>query len=261
MPPSPHDPPDDRRAHPRPPIRLVQLPTELEGAATRSEDELRAIRSRILNVVGHELRTPTTTLRGLADVLDRIDPATAADHVIPAIQRNAARLERLVDDLLIATGITTALPVGRPEPLNVNALVLVLWAEVGDPGGLSLRSPDGPHQALAHPKGVEGALHRILENAVRLGERPVTVTVTGDGSAVEVVVDSPGPALHPEEVELAMELLFRGENAVMRAPGLGLGLPVARALVEHSGGELTVAARDGGGFLTTMRLRAAEAAP
>jgi two-component system, OmpR family, phosphate regulon sensor histidine kinase PhoR len=234
------------------------------AAAGIGEDDLRAIRTRVLNVVGHELRTPVTTLRGLADALSRVDPATAAEHVVPAIQRNAERLERLVDDLLIANGIATALPVGRPEAVDVAALVRSTWDAIGGAAralAVVAEPSVAPLRALVQPAALGGALERVLENARLLGDEPPTVRITRTGGAVVIEVDSPGPPLDEEEVRHAAELLFRGHAAVMRTPGLGLGLPVARALVEHADGALAVAGRPGGGLVTTLSVPAVEEEP
>jgi signal transduction histidine kinase len=236
---------------------VVPLAAAVAGV---SPEDLTAIRTRVLNVVGHELRTPVTTLRGLADALSTVDAATAQQHVIPAIQRSAERLERLVDDLLIANGIVTALPVGRPAAVDVAAAVRTTWAELGgEPAELGIDVADeGVVLVLGQPSAVTGALERVLENARLLGDEPPTVRIRREGPVVTIEVDSPGPALDAEEVRLATELLFRGHAAVMRAPGLGLGLPVAKALIEHVGGALAVAGREGGGLITILSAPASD---
>jgi signal transduction histidine kinase len=232
---------------------VVRLVAPEDGA---SEDDLRAIRTRVLNVVGHELRTPVTTLRGLADALTAVDAGTARDHVIPAIQRSTVRLERLVNDLLVANGIATALPVGKPKAIELVSALHAVWGDLGGEAheltvevtASGSRSPI----ALTHPEALRGALERVLENARVLGDEPPTVRVDRDGTTLTIEVDSPGQELGAEEVRLATELLFRGHAAVMRTAGLGLGLPVARALLEHTGGTLAVRAREGGGLVTVI---------
>lgn len=65
------------------------------------------LRRRVLNVVGHELRTPVTTLRGPADALEGAGTDTERVQLADALVRSARRLESLVDDLLVAMGVTT----------------------------------------------------------------------------------------------------------------------------------------------------------
>jgi two-component system, OmpR family, phosphate regulon sensor histidine kinase PhoR len=217
--------------------------------------DLHAIRTRVLNVVGHELRTPVTTLRGLADTLASIDDEDTRAALVLAIQRNATRLERLVDDLLVASDITTALPTGPTTPVDVVGVVRVAWAELG--GGVLAVEPQTEVVAWAHPEGLTRALRCVLENARELGEPPVSVRAWRAAGTTVIEVHSPGTTPHPEELRLATEPLYRGEAAVLRRPGLGLGLAVARALVEQSGGQLVLTARDGGGVVTRLTLPSA----
>ncbi len=93
-------------------------------------------RRRFVNVVGHELRTPVTTLRGLSEQLLTADDDEVRE-LAPAIARNARRVELLLDDLLLATDITTALPVGDPEAVDLVATAQATWdaLERGRPAG------------------------------------------------------------------------------------------------------------------------------
>jgi signal transduction histidine kinase len=86
----------------------------------------------------------------------------------------------------------------------------------------------------------------------------VTVTIRRDGDrdTVRVVVDSPGAPLPAEDLRYALQPFWRGERAVTTAPGLGLGLTIARILAEHERGTLRIAGREGGGLLTSIELPA-----
>jgi K+-sensing histidine kinase KdpD len=100
-----------------------------------------------------------------------------------------------------------------------------------------------------------------MDNADKYGTRPTAVGVSRrDRSGRPVVVttvDSPGPALPPEDIRLALEPFWRGERAVTTCPGMGLGLTVARTLAQHEGGRLWVEPRQGGGLITLLELEAA----
>ena len=206
---------------------------------------------RALNVIGHELRTPASTVRGLAEVLAAgVDPQDRPE-LLAALVRNARRLEGLVDDLLTATSVTTALPVGSPELVKLSDQIQAGWSE---DGGLEL---SGAGTALARSASVDRIVAAVLDNARVYGLRPVTVTVDQDGDRVRTVFESPGPELPPEDVRMALLAFWRGERAVTTAPGLGLGLTVASKLASHEGGRLWVEARAGGGLLTYVELPAA----
>lgn len=220
------------------------VPTRDDVAA--QAEELDAIRRRVVNVIGHELRTPVTTLHGLAaQACSATDLAAVTEEIGPAMLRGAVRLTRLLDDLLVAAGIQTAIPVGVAVDVDVPALVATVWAaRTAEPLALDT-GPLRTSRLLVHLQEapLRRALEAVLDNAVAYSTAPPSVVVTRlpDGG-LQVVVDSPGPALHPEEVRLATEPFFRGERAVTTSPGLGLGLPLACAMVAHLGGTLRVEA-------------------
>ena len=205
------------------------------------------LRQRAMNVLGHELRTPTTTVRGLAETLAAdIDPA-ARPEIVAALVRNARRLEALVDDLLTATAITTALPVGPASSIDVGANFMAHWPEAS---GLEIT---GTVTASARPQSVTRIVAAILDNARLYGDRPVKVTLSRtDRAFVEVV--SPGRSLPDGDVRFALEPFWRGESAVTTAPGLGIGLTVASTLATHEGGRIWMEGRPGGGVVTFLEL-------
>ncbi|MEQ1787639.1 MAG: histidine kinase dimerization/phospho-acceptor domain-containing protein, partial [Acidimicrobiales bacterium] len=118
-------------------------------------------RRRFVNVVGHELRTPVTTLRGLCEELDRASDAELRE-LAPAVLRNARRVESLLDDLLLATDITTALPVGDPEPIDLVTCAQATWDALGYDDDLVLA---GAHEAMAamRPGAADTMLEQVLD--------------------------------------------------------------------------------------------------
>jgi two-component system phosphate regulon sensor histidine kinase PhoR len=231
--------------------------------ADRASDEgvgealaaLNAARGRFVAVVGHELRTPVTTLRGLAEELGSADEA-AMRELTPAILRSARRVESLLDDLLLATDITTVLPVGDPEPIDLVTTAQATWdaLEVGEELELS-----GEPELMAslRPGAADTMLERVLDNARRYGQPPFRMHAAAKDGRAQITVSSEGAELKPDDVHLAFELFYRGEAAVTSAPGFGLGLPVARALARQHDGELTIEPRDGGGLDVCIDLPAA----
>lgn len=193
-------------------------------------DELDLLRRRVINVVGHELRTPITTLRGLADLLAAEEDPEKAAVLREGIARTARRVEALLDDLLLAAGVSTALPVADPEPTEIAGVVV-----------------------LARPGVVDKVLAELRENAERYAGHPPEVTARVEGDQAVVVVADRGPGVPPEELPLVCEPFFRGEAAVLTHHSLGLGLAVVKALVEQAGGSVAVRNREGGGFEVELR--------
>jgi signal transduction histidine kinase len=203
------------------------------------------LRRRVLNVIGHELRTPVTTVRGLADSLALAPDDATRSSLTDALVRSAARLERLVDDLLLATGVSTSTPVGPVEHVDLVAAVRRAgWSD----------AIDGAGAASARVVAVDRMLEPIIDNARRHGH-PVEVRIGActDGRVV-VDVESTGPELAEGDVQLLCEPFFRGEQAVMTAPGLGLGLAIARTIARAEGGDVHAHARVGGGLVVRLEL-------
>jgi two-component system OmpR family sensor kinase len=225
----------------------VGVDTGVPPNATAEQIDL--LRRRLLNVVGHELRTPITTLTGLAMQLARTDDPATRDDLIDALVRSAQRTDHLVRDLLLAAEVTTLVPVGEVEPVDVAELARELWPE---PSEIS-----GSATALVRPGSIRGALAALLDNADVHGEPPVTIVIGEADGAVVVEISSGGPALPADDIALAGEAFYRGERAVTTAPGLGLGLAVARTLARAEGGDVVVRGGTGGGMVARLELPSA----
>lgn len=219
-------------------------------------DALDLARRRFVNVVGHELRTPVTTLRGLSEELLNANEAELQE-LAPAIVRSARRVEALLDDLLLATDIITALPVGDPEPVDLVASAQATWdaLEVGEDLNLT-----GATEAVSALRmgAADTLVERVLDNARRYGEPPFALDTVVEDGRVRLTVSSEGAELNPDDVHLAFELFYRGEGAVTSAPGFGLGLSVARALALQHDGNLSIEPRPGGGLDVIIDLPATE---
>lgn len=221
----------------------------------RDDDQSRDVdllRRRVLNVVGHELRTPVSTLAGLASELETCDDDRVRAELVVAVARNARRLDRLVRDLLLAASIETVVPTDPPERIDLLAMARVVAT-----GPAAEAEHRGSAIALARPAAVRRAMSAILENASLYGTPPIVLTGEQVNGTAAVEVASGGPPMGPDELRLAVEAFFRGERAVTTSPGLGLGLALARTLARADGGDVVVRAGDGGGMVARLELPAA----
>jgi signal transduction histidine kinase len=219
----------------------------------RQRAQVDLLRRRLVNVVGHELKLPVSTISGLANALAGADDTEVREVIAPALVRNAARLERLVDDLLLASGVLTVLPVGEPRSTPVATPLAAAWTAAELPGVPTI---NGDTAAVVRVR--DGALERmlgaVLDNAHKYGRPPVQVSVTSGPAAVTIAVTTAG-APSAADLENALEPFYRGEQAVTAAPGLGVGLAVAAALAEQDGGSVAIGT-DGEGVVTTIVLPA-----
>lgn len=223
----------------------------------RRLDEVDALRRRVLNVIPHALRTPITTLRGLASAMRTASEEEIRGVIAPALTRLATQAEHLLDDMLIAAGYTTALPTSANEPTPVAPVARAVWSELGV-GDLEVTGDDAI-EVMAPGGALFKVMVHLLDNAAKYGVPPYRVEITPEGSDVVIDVCSAGH-IPPAEVPMLGEPFFRAEAAVMRSAGLGVGLTVVRALVEQAGGTMSLISPETGGLVVRLVMVAAPAA-
>ena len=228
--------------------------TTPERAAARAKDEFVA-------TVSHELRTPLAAITGYSELLeDDLAPLGGeALQLLEVVQRNAARLARLVDDLLLLQQSETA-------GVNVNLADADLDEVLRD--SLERIEPAAARKSIAvHLDGDEGlvlhadvmrvgqVLDNLLSNAVKFtpGSGSIAVRVTREREICAIEVEDSGPGIPEDERGRLFERFFRSRDAIAREiPGTGLGLVVSRRIAEAHGGSLELA--DGEGSGATFRL-------
>ena len=185
--------------------------------------------------VSHQLRTPLTAMRLRLDELSTLEDPAAAREELEATLRVADRLERTVTDLL---ALARAGDIGRPRDVDLADLArehAAAWQPVFTRAGRTLRAEvHAPLPARVSPGGVAQALDVLLENALHHGAGTTRLHAAAlDGRSVLSVEDQ-GAGV-PSALEHA---IF--DRHVSTAGSTGLGLSLARALVEADGGRLVL---------------------
>jgi two-component system, OmpR family, sensor histidine kinase BaeS len=227
-------------------------------AIERGESE----RRRLVADLAHELRTPLSNLRGYVEALEDgvfdLDDTTRA-----ALGRQVERLERLVADLADLHDVEAGQVVVQVAPTDVAALasagVGAVQARFAEKGlALSCDAPSEGACALADPVRVGQVLENLLANALRhtpVGGR-VAVVVRPTAAGVRVEVHDTGPGVPVREREAVFRRLYRGDPARGATVGVGsgVGLTIAKALVERQGGAIGVdeAPEGGAAFWFTL---------
>jgi signal transduction histidine kinase len=212
-----------------------------------------AERSFLLSV-SHELRTPLTAIRGYAEALDEgvLSPATA----VSVIRTEAARLERLVADLLSLARLNRQRFEIRTTTVDLAEIARESASRHASRArelGVELRlEENGRAPANADPDRLLQAVSNLVENALRCTPQGGTVTITATPG--ELKVEDTGPGIAPEEVPHAFErfFLYRRYNGD-RPVGTGLGLAIVRELAVAMGGDVGVTS-GGAGATFTIRL-------
>jgi two-component system OmpR family sensor kinase len=233
-----------------------------EARALRSQDRMR----RFIADASHELRTPLTSVRGLAEYgLQQGDDASSEEllRLMELVAREAGRMGRLVDDLLLLARFDAGRPLDR-QPVDLASIA----AEAVQQARLVAAGRPVTLEA-AEPVIVDadaGRLRQIIDNLIGNAiqhtppQTPVTVTVSIAAASGQLTVADRGPGMTPEQASHVFDRFYRTDDARTRAHGgAGLGLAIARSLTMAHGGELTVDATPGEGAVFQLRLPLAEA--
>ncbi len=203
-----------------------------------------ADRTRMLAALGHDLRSPITALRLRADMVE--DDETRA--------RMTAILDEMQDmveaTLAFARGVSTDQPT---EAADLTALLTDLARELSETGPSITVDAAGPISADIRRTPMRRALRNLLENAQRYGGgAKVTLRKTG---GVDILIDDTGPGIPPDDLDHVFDPFRRLETS--RSPetgGIGLGLPIARAIFRAHGGDVRLSNRPEGGLRVTATL-------
>jgi two-component system sensor histidine kinase KdpD len=233
--------------------RFVRLAREAE--TTKASDEMK---STLLATLAHDLKTPVAAARAAVENWAARSPADAESRLA---QGELDRLTRRMDELMQVVKLDAGIAKPHRERVTAGEIVEAAVARFGEALGghsLFLDVPKEPIEIEADPAQVTEALGHGLENAARYspaGSR-VRVTVGRDGERARFRVEDQGPGVPADDRSRVFERFVRlpGASAV---PGTGLGLFIAKRLVEMNGGEIRLGAAEPSGAVFEILLPAA----
>jgi len=249
-------------------VRLEAAVEERTRALKSSNDMLAMVdenRRKLLADISHEFRTPLTVIRGEAEIAIRGKTKTPAEYqeTLARIMEQADQTTRLVDDLLFIARADAGEPRLKVRPLSVGSLLDAVCADftaTAEQQEISIEQELADETAVV--MGDDGRLRQVfsilIDNALRYSNTGGKVEVRLKRQAQEIVVtvrDS-GIGLTDEEARQAFQRFYRGRQAQGHARGTGLGLPVAKAIVEAHKGSITLEGKTGEGALATVVLPA-----
>jgi signal transduction histidine kinase len=215
------------------------------------------LRRRLANVLGHALRTPVATVRGLVESIEPTGEDAVVHHeVLTTLHRSAARLEQLVDDLLLVSGLETGLPTGSPTELDPVQVAQQVTDDLDLPLDLDIGSANGT-RVTARPDALRWILRCVLDNAARYGGGQAQLDVEPHADHVLLLVTTGPGGITATDHDLAnaFEAFYRGERAVLvDGARLGVGLTTAARLAEHAGGRLAIRRGAGDTIVTELEL-------
>ena len=240
----------------------------LYEAENRLVSELRAVdqaKSDFLATVSHELRTPLTSIAGYVEMLRDLDVgplSPAQDQMLETVDRNAARLRHLIEDVLTLSKIEAGAFKTVMQPVDLAEIVAAAVAALQPAAaakGLALDCDcPGPGLVVSGDPGqLDRLLMNLLSNAVKFtpeGGR-IQVGAGAEGTLAVLTVADSGIGIPERDQKELFTRFFRASNAIERSiPGTGLGLAIVRTIVDNHGAALTVTSREGAGTTVSARL-------
>ena len=261
-------------------VKVPRLPSrrdEIGSLARAVSDMSQALRHRIDNIeafaadVTHELKNPLASLRSAVDSLDRIDDAKLRRQLLDVVRQDVLRLDRLITDVSEAARTDAELARARFEPVDLGPLIQGIvsgWETRRETGSVRIafaRPRRDSTIVMGEPARLARAIDNIIDNAISFSPADglIEVAAIHVGDNILIRVEDEGPGVPPE----LREAIFNRFHSVRPKSEQfgrhsGLGLAIARAIVEGHDGEIDVADRDDApsGARFTITLPAADLA-
>jgi len=238
--------------------------TEL-GELARDVNELAAAlestettRAQLVSDVAHELRTPLTSINGYVE--GAADGVFTHDEMLVAVTEETRRMRKLVDDLSFLSRAQEGVLTLELTDTDITDLVTTVADRLRsqfESAGVALIVTGEPVTALVDPSRLGQVLTNIIGNALghTAAGGTVTVETTRTGTAVVVNVSDDGEGIPEEDLPHVFDRFYRGTTT--DRTGTGIGLAIARSIIDAHGGEITArSAGPGAGATLTVRLPA-----
>jgi signal transduction histidine kinase len=230
-----------------------------EAATVARLHELDRLKDDFVAMTSHELRTPLTVIRGFARTLLRADlelDAGERRRYTEVIDRQTARLSRLVEDLLAASRMEAGrldVVMGEHEPAKLLAEYAEEWST--QPSRVELDLADDLPVVVTDPDRLAQVVRNLVDNGLRYGEgSPVRVVARRDGSDLVVEVSDQGPGIPRSELAHVFERFRQVGASPDHRAGMGLGLWITRKLATAIGSSIRVTSVPGQGTTFSVRV-------
>jgi two-component system sensor histidine kinase KdpD len=222
------------------------------------------LRSALLSAVGHDLRTPLTSIKAAAGSLRDPELALSEDdrgELLATVEESVDRLTALVDNLLDSSRLAAGAVVPLTGPVGYDEVVALALAGVDGSRRVEVDIDEALPAVLADTGLLERVVANVVDNALRHGRgAPVAVRASAHAHRVELRVVDAGPGV-PTDAADGLFAPFQRLGDRDATSGVGLGLSVARGFTEAMGGSLTAEDTPGGGLTVVISLPAAEPVP
>jgi two-component system phosphate regulon sensor histidine kinase PhoR len=217
-------------------------------------ERLEKTRRDFIANVSHELRTPLTSIQGYTETLLDTEDRPAAREFLEIVRKNASRMARLTEDLLVLARVESGEQQFSIRPVNASELLAdaaeTFRASAGASGIVLKVNQTGDECVLADPDAIHQVFANLLDNAVKYGGlgRAIEIGTRGHQDGVEFYIRDFGPGIASEHLPRLFERFYRVDKARSReAGGTGLGLAIVKHIVRAHGGSIHASSELGHG--------------
>lgn len=217
---------------------------------------------RFVSDASHELRTPIAVIQGYANMLDRWgkDDEKTLNESITAIKSESDHMKTLIEHLLfLARGDSDTIRL-QLENFNISELLaeVVKEARLIDDGHFYEFNPSDPIWIIADKQLIKQVLRILVDNAMKYSPQneKIALKLSKEGNQINIVVQDNGIGIKPQDVPHIFERFYRSdESRDKKTGGSGLGLSIAKWIIEKHGGHFEVLSRVGIGTRITIKLK------
>jgi two-component system sensor histidine kinase ChiS len=231
--------------------------------------ELNRLKNDFISNISHELRTPLAHMIGYVDLLadSALGPLTAEqEQAIKVLEKSNRRLSNLIDNLLFLSFDTQESMQLKVGPVSLHHVLPILVEQLMEKASsqsiaLDYEIDSGTPHVLADPDKIEWALIQLIDNAIKFNKPngQVLLSAAQNGNRVEVAVADTGIGIPENRLQDALEPFSQiDSSSTRRYGGTGIGLTLARRIVEAHGTKLNVDSLEGKGTRISFTLPVAE---
>jgi signal transduction histidine kinase len=225
--------------------------------------EVENLREAFLSMLGHEIQTPLSIIKGYASTLavsdSNWDPETLRNS-LQEIETEADRLSNIMNKLILASQITAGMPILAKEEVRLSSLIEKVVRRLQTRTNIHVFEIDCEPNlppVLADPALIEEVLVNLIDNAIKYSPKGGKITITGRNCSegVKVSVADEGIGIPKEDKAHIFERFHRTNRSIVKnVKGIGLGLYICKSIIEAHGGKIEVASELGKGSQFTFTL-------
>ncbi|MGW7537656.1 DUF4118 domain-containing protein [Amycolatopsis sp. NPDC054798] len=240
-------------------LALRQQRMAAAAAAAERKAEATELRTTLLSAVGHDLRTPLTSIKAAIGSLRAPDLSLSdedTEELMEAVELSADRLAGLIDNLLDSSRLATGAVTPHLRPVGYDEVVAHALSNVDNSKNVQVSVDARLPSVQADPGLLERVIANVLDNALRHGGGDVSARASAHSEFVELRIVDHGKGLRKGAADSAFAPFQRLGGDRDSTPGVGLGLSVAKGFTEAMGGTVRAEDTPGGGLTVVISLPA-----